>query len=138
MRRWSSGAAQGIACIIVAMLLLSLQDSLIKWLGATYALHQIVLIRSLIAAEPSSRFYVVVPINVPVPVDVGGAMGGIAVIDFESQEYLDRTSRERLATLLAWLAGAGVEASGEVVVGDPLATMQRIARTHPIDGIIII
>ena len=101
--------------------------------GRALATH----LRALIAAEPASRFSVVVPINVPVPVDVGGAMGGIAVIDFESQEYLDRTSRERLATLLAWLAEAGVEASGEVVVGDPLNTMQRIARTHPLDGIII-
>jgi len=50
MRRWSSDAAPGIACIVAAMLLLSLQDSLIKWLGATYALHQIVLTRSVIAA----------------------------------------------------------------------------------------
>jgi drug/metabolite transporter (DMT)-like permease len=50
MRRWSSGAAPGIVCIVVAMLALSLQDSLIKCLGATYALHQIVLTRSLIAA----------------------------------------------------------------------------------------
>jgi S-adenosylmethionine uptake transporter len=49
MRRWSSGAAPGIAYIIAAMMMLSLQDSLIKWLGATYALHQIVLTRSLIA-----------------------------------------------------------------------------------------
>jgi drug/metabolite transporter (DMT)-like permease len=50
MRRWSSGAGSGIACIVAAMLALSLQDSLIKWLGASYALHQIVLTRSLIAA----------------------------------------------------------------------------------------
>jgi drug/metabolite transporter (DMT)-like permease len=47
--RWASGAAQGIACIVAAMLMLSLQDSLIKWLGATYPLHQIVLTRSVIA-----------------------------------------------------------------------------------------
>jgi drug/metabolite transporter (DMT)-like permease len=50
MRRWSSGAAPGIACIVVAMMMLSLQDSIVKWLGATYALHQIVLTRSVIAA----------------------------------------------------------------------------------------
>jgi drug/metabolite transporter (DMT)-like permease len=50
MRRWSSGAAPGIVCIVAAMLLLSLQDSLIKWLGADYPLHQIVLTRSVIAA----------------------------------------------------------------------------------------
>jgi drug/metabolite transporter (DMT)-like permease len=50
LRRWTSGAAQGIVCIVAAMLMLSLQDSLIKWLGATYPLHQIVLTRSVIAA----------------------------------------------------------------------------------------
>ncbi|HEX5080155.1 MAG TPA: DMT family transporter [Geminicoccaceae bacterium] len=50
MFRWSSGTAPGIACIVAAMLALSLQDSLIKWLGASYALHQIVLTRSVIAA----------------------------------------------------------------------------------------
>jgi len=50
MRRWSSAAAPGIVCIVAAMLTLSLQDSLVKWLGADYALHQIVLTRSLIAA----------------------------------------------------------------------------------------
>jgi drug/metabolite transporter (DMT)-like permease len=50
MRRWSSGAAPGIVWIVAAMVMLSLQDSLVKLLGATYALHQIVLIRSLIAA----------------------------------------------------------------------------------------
>ncbi|MGH6917733.1 MAG: DMT family transporter [Geminicoccaceae bacterium] len=49
MRRWSSGAAPGIVCIVAAMMMLSLQDSVVKLLGATYALHQIVLIRSLIA-----------------------------------------------------------------------------------------
>ncbi len=49
MRRWSLGAAPGVACIMVAMVLLSLQDSLVKWLGATYPLHQIVLTRGLIA-----------------------------------------------------------------------------------------
>lgn len=51
MRRgMTSKAAPGIVCIVVAMLMLSLQDSVIKWLGATYALHEIVLSRSVIAA----------------------------------------------------------------------------------------
>lgn len=54
MHRWSlgaaSGAGSGIACVTGAMLLLSLQDSIVKWLGASYALHEIVLFRSLIAA----------------------------------------------------------------------------------------
>jgi S-adenosylmethionine uptake transporter len=46
----SSNVAPGIACIVGAMMTLSLQDSIVKWLGATYPLHQIVLTRSLIAA----------------------------------------------------------------------------------------
>ena len=46
---WSSGTAPGIACIVVAMMMLSLQDSLVKWLSPAYALHQIVLSRSVIA-----------------------------------------------------------------------------------------
>ncbi len=46
----SSKVAPGIACIVAAMMILSLQDSLVKWLGASYPLHQIVLTRSVIAA----------------------------------------------------------------------------------------
>lgn len=45
----ASRAASGIGCVVVAMLALSVQDSLVKWLGATYPLHQIVLTRSPIA-----------------------------------------------------------------------------------------
>lgn len=44
-----SSNALGIACIVAAMVLLSLQDTVVKWLGATYPLHQIVLTRSLIS-----------------------------------------------------------------------------------------
>jgi S-adenosylmethionine uptake transporter len=51
---WSSGAAPGIACIVAAMAMLSLQDSIVKWLGASYPLHQIVLTRSLIAIALTS------------------------------------------------------------------------------------
>jgi S-adenosylmethionine uptake transporter len=43
------GAAPGIVCIVVSMMILSLQDSIVKWLGASYPLHQIVLTRALIA-----------------------------------------------------------------------------------------
>lgn len=43
------GTASGIGCVLVSMVALSLQDSLIKWLGATYPLHEIVLGRALVA-----------------------------------------------------------------------------------------
>lgn len=41
-------AVSGIACVVGSMVLLSLQDTVVKWLGATYPLHQIVLTRALI------------------------------------------------------------------------------------------
>jgi S-adenosylmethionine uptake transporter len=47
---WRSSTAPGIVCIVAAMMMLSLQDSLVKWLGAIYPLHQIVVTRSLIAS----------------------------------------------------------------------------------------
>ena len=39
----------GIACIVGAVTLFVLQDALIKWLSGDYPLHEIVLVRSVIA-----------------------------------------------------------------------------------------
>jgi len=64
-------------------------------------------------------------------------MGGIAVIDLETEEYLESTARGRLDALLGWLRAAGVDAEGEVVRGDPVASMERVARSHTFDEIII-
>jgi flavin-binding protein dodecin len=94
-------------------------------------------LRRVIKSNPASDFVVVVPFSAPVPVDAGGAMGGIAVIDLETEEYLESTARGRLEALLGWLRAAGVKAEGEVVRGDPVASMERVARTHPVDEIII-
>jgi flavin-binding protein dodecin len=94
-------------------------------------------LRQVIKSNPVSDFVVVVPFSAPVPVDAGGAMGGIAVIDLETEEYLESTARGRLDALLGWLRAAGVEAEGEVVRGDPVASMERVARSHPFDEIII-
>ena len=55
-------------------------------------------------------------------------MGGIAVIDLETEEYLESTARGRLDALLSWLRAAGVDADGEVVRGDPVASMERVAQ----------
>jgi flavin-binding protein dodecin len=90
-----------------------------------------------IQQNPAARFVVVVPFSAPVPVDAGGAMGGIAVIDLETEEYLESTARARLGALLDWLQAAGVEARGEVVRGDPLAAMERVAQSNTFDEIII-
>ncbi|HUP71452.1 MAG TPA: dodecin domain-containing protein [Acidimicrobiales bacterium] len=94
-------------------------------------------LRQVIKANPLSDFVVVVPFSAPVPVDAGGAMGGIAVIDLETEEYLESTARGRLDALLGWLRAAGVQAEGEVVRGDPVASMERVARSHTFDEIII-
>jgi flavin-binding protein dodecin len=94
-------------------------------------------LRKVIKSNPVSTFVVVVPFSAPVPVDAGGAMGGIAVIDIETEEYLESTARGRLDSLLSWLRAAGVDADGEVVRGDPVASMERVAKTHTFDEIII-
>jgi flavin-binding protein dodecin len=94
-------------------------------------------LRQVITANPVSTFVVVVPFSAPVPVDAGGAMGGIAVIDLETEEYLESTARGRLDALLGWLRAAGVDADGEVVRGDPVASMERVARSRSVDEIII-
>ena len=94
-------------------------------------------LRRVIAANPVASFVVVVPFAAPVPVDAGGAMGGIAVIDLETEEYLESTARGRLDALSGWLQEAGAEATGEVVRGDPVAAMERVARGRVFDEIII-
>jgi S-adenosylmethionine uptake transporter len=45
----SSAQVQGVLCIVLGMVVLSLQDSLIKWMSGDYPLHQIVFSRSCIA-----------------------------------------------------------------------------------------
>ena len=95
------------------------------------------LLRDLIATQPAPTFMVMVPVTIPLPMDVGGAMGGIAVIDFENHGYVERMARERLDALLSRLHEAGVDATGDVVTGDALAAMERACRSHQFDGIII-
>jgi dodecin len=94
-------------------------------------------LRRVMDANPAAGFVVVVPYSTPVPVDAGGAMGGIAVVDSETEEYLEKTARGRLDILLGWLRDAGANATGEVVRGDPVVAMERVAKSHKIDEIII-
>ena len=94
-------------------------------------------LRRVMDSNPAAGFVVVVPYSTPVPVDAGGAMGGIAVVDSETEEYLEKTARGRLDVLLGWLRDAGANATGEVVRGDPVVAMERVAKSHTIDEIII-
>ena len=45
----STDNINGIYCILIGMLVVTLQDCTVKWLSPDYALHQIMLIRSVIA-----------------------------------------------------------------------------------------
>ncbi len=72
-----------------------------------------------------------------VPAEIGGAMGGIAMIDAETQGYLEQEARDRVDTLVGWLSEQGVEAGGTTVVGDPLAAIERMVQTYEIDEIVV-
>lgn len=45
----SDATLQGVACMLAAMLALSLNDAIVKWISDAYALHEIVLVRSVVA-----------------------------------------------------------------------------------------
>lgn len=45
----SDATVQGIACMLGAMLALSLNDAIVKWISGGYALHEIVFVRSAVA-----------------------------------------------------------------------------------------
>lgn len=45
----SNATVQGIACMLGAMLALSLNDAIVKWISGGYALHEIVFVRSTVA-----------------------------------------------------------------------------------------
>ena len=107
-------------------------------------------LRHVIKSNPVATFVVVVPFSSPVPVDAGGAMGGIAVIDLETEEYLEATARGRLDALLAWLRDAGVDAdrpqySNPADSEQPFLPQPKIgtagvqlAQQHPILGVVLL
>lgn len=80
-----------------------------------------------IASDKSARFRVVVPVAPPSLglFEVGGAMGGMPVVDLESREEAKRLAGARLDELLAWFRAVGVHADGALVTGDPVASIER-------------
>jgi hypothetical protein len=94
-------------------------------------------LRGVIDDDPAATFVVVVPLSTQVPVDVGGAMGGIAVIDSTTQDHLGTAARRRLEALLRWFRDAGVDAEGTVEAVPVLAAMERAVKAHTFDEIII-
>jgi flavin-binding protein dodecin len=96
-------------------------------------------LRELIAADQTARYFVLAPVATQpvVPAEIGGAMGGIAMIDAETQGYLEQEARDRVETLVGWLTEQHVEAGGTTVIGDPLAAIERLVRTYEIDEILV-
>jgi dodecin len=102
--------------------------------GEALAAH----LRRIIDADPTARFFVVVPLSTPM-VDLGGAigaLGGVTMIDTVMQDRLTDVARDRLSVVLAWLRTAGVEAEG-TLGGDPMAAMEAAVASHTFDEIII-
>ena len=93
----------------------------------------------IVASDPDVTFTVVVPVThgAGVPLEIGGAMGGIAVMDVDTEQLVVHDAYERLDQLMAWFAASGVEATGDVVVGDAVTSIERIRRTRPFDRIIV-
>jgi flavin-binding protein dodecin len=96
-------------------------------------------LRELIDADPTARFFVLAPVATQpvVPAEIGGAMGGIAMIDVETQGHLEQEARDRVETLVVWLTEQGVDARGTTVIGDPLTAIGRLVRTYDIDEIFV-
>jgi flavin-binding protein dodecin len=96
-------------------------------------------LRELIDAGPPARFYVLAPVPTQpvIPEEIGGAMGGIAMIDVETQGQLEEQARARVDTLLGWFAARGIEAEGTTVLGDPVGAIGRMVRAYEIDEVLV-
>lgn len=89
--------------------------------------------------DPDTSFQVVVPVirTAMASVEIGGAMGGIAVLDAEAHTYARIAAQERLDELLAWFRAMRVPASGEVVVGDPVPVVAALVAERECAGLLV-
>ena len=93
-------------------------------------------LRRVIDSDRTATFVVIVPLQTPVAMDSGGAMGGIAV-SYSDVAYFEEAAQERLTALLDWFRDARVNATGEIVRGDPLVAIDRVVRSQRFDEIIV-
>jgi flavin-binding protein dodecin len=93
----------------------------------------------IVAADRDARFVIVAPVvaQTVLPTEIGGVMGGVAVLDVETQQYLERDADERLAALVDWLQAKGVPAHGTTVLGDPLPTIERLVGDQAVDEVVV-
>ncbi len=93
----------------------------------------------LIAGDGDAQFRAVVPVVLPSPaaLEVGGAMGGIAVVDTEGRAFALSSAQDRLDELLTWFRAVGVPASGEIVYGDPVPVVESIVAEGPVAEVVV-
>jgi flavin-binding protein dodecin len=93
----------------------------------------------IISTDPDASFQVVVPVirTAMSSFEIGGAMGGIAVLDAEAYTYAKVAAQERLDELLAWFRAVRVPASGHVVVGDPVPVVEALVAERECAGLIV-
>jgi flavin-binding protein dodecin len=93
----------------------------------------------IISTDPDASFGVVVPVirTAMASFEVGGAMGGIAVLDAEAYTYAQSAAQERLDELLSWFRAVRVPASGDVVTGDPVPVVEALVAERPCAGLIV-
>lgn len=93
----------------------------------------------LIASDGDAQFRAIVPVVLPSPAafEVGGAMGGIAVVDTEGRAFALSSAQDRLDELLTWFRAVGVPASGEVVFGDPVPVVESIVSDGEVAEVIV-
>ena len=93
----------------------------------------------IISTDPDASFQVVVPVirTAVSSFEIGGAMGGIAVLDAEAYTFAKVAAQERLDELLAWFRAVRVPASGHVVVGDPVPVVEALVAERECAGLIV-
>jgi flavin-binding protein dodecin len=93
----------------------------------------------IISTDSDASFQVVVPVirTAMSSFEIGGAMGGIAVLDAEAYTYAKLAAQERLDELLAWFRAVRVPASGDVVVGDPVPVVEALVAERECAGLIV-
>jgi flavin-binding protein dodecin len=93
----------------------------------------------ILGQDAGATFRVVAPVSLPnfAAVEIGGAMGGIAVVDVDGRERALDEARQRVDELVTRLRATGAPASGEVVIGDPVPAVVALAAGGDVAEVIV-
>jgi hypothetical protein len=92
---------------------------------------------AVIEAEPDARFHLLVPLRTPSFVACDPVMASFAAAEWDTAHLVLTDAEERTQRLLDWLHQAGADATGTVVLLDPLAAVDRALKARPADAIIV-